>query len=243
VPPAPTRLARPHDDRPLAGRGTAHLRGAQRGPIRWASPSALAGVLLLLGGAAVPLAGGPPARVSRRFDRPARRARRAPPRPRPSGSAEAAALYERASQAYAAEEWEQAAEYARHAVSARAGRGLAEDGAAVRAGEALLRAGHAREAVEAFTAVVEDGGAHLAQALHSGSRPARRQATWRAPRRGVAGSGRSFRGPRGHEPSRDGGGRHTARLVPGEAPSISRTIASAAAAGSAAWVIGRPTTR
>ena len=37
-------------------------------------------------------------------------------------------------------------------------------------GEALLRAGHAREAVEAFTLVVEDGGGHLAQALSSGAR-------------------------------------------------------------------------
>jgi hypothetical protein len=89
--------------------------------------------------------------------------------PRPSHSGEAGMLYERASRAYAAEQWEEAAEYARHAVwVVPAGDSRRSELLCVR-GEALLRAGHAREAVEAFTTVVEDGGAHLAQALHSGA--------------------------------------------------------------------------
>ncbi len=90
--------------------------------------------------------------------------------PRPSHSAEADGLYEQASRAYAAERWDEAAEYARHAVSAvPAGDSRRAEMLCVR-GEALLRAGHAREAVEAFTLVVEDGGGHLPQALHSGAR-------------------------------------------------------------------------
>lgn len=138
----------------------------------------LGGVVLLLGrtaarrrgGAAVP-AGGSPARglvalpiallvalAALRFV------------PTPSHAAEADGLYERASRAYAAEQWEDAAEYARHAVSAvPAGDSRRAEMLCVR-GEALLRAGHAREAVEAFTLVVEDGGGHLPQALHSGAR-------------------------------------------------------------------------
>jgi hypothetical protein len=82
---------------------------------------------------------------------------------------EAATLYEQASRAYAAEQWEPAAEYARRAVAlAPAGDTRRAELLCVR-GEALLRAGHAREAVEAFAVVVEVGGAHLAQALHSGA--------------------------------------------------------------------------
>jgi tetratricopeptide (TPR) repeat protein len=89
--------------------------------------------------------------------------------PRPSHAGEAATLYEQASRAYAAEQWEEAAEYARHAVAlAPAGDSRRAELLCVR-GEALLRAGHAREAVEAFAVVVEDGGGHLAQALHSGA--------------------------------------------------------------------------
>jgi hypothetical protein len=89
--------------------------------------------------------------------------------PRLSHAGEAATLYEQASRAYAAEQWEEAAEYARHAVAlAPAGDSRRAELLCVR-GEALLRAGHAREAVEAFAVVVEDGGGHLAQALHSGA--------------------------------------------------------------------------
>jgi hypothetical protein len=92
------------------------------------------------------------------------------PVPRPSHSGEADTLDERASRAYAAERWEAAAEYARHGASiVPAGDSRRAELLCVR-GEALLRAGHAREAVEAFTLVVEDGGSHLPQALHSGAR-------------------------------------------------------------------------
>ena len=79
------------------------------------------------------------------------------------------ALYEKASRAYAEERWDQSAEYARHAAA------LAPSDDTRRAellcvrGEALLRAGHAREATEAFASVIEAGtGPHLAQALFSG---------------------------------------------------------------------------
>jgi hypothetical protein len=91
--------------------------------------------------------------------------------PGPSHGGEADSLYERASRAYAAERWEDAAEYARRATS------LLPPADARRAelrcveGEALLRAGHPREAVEPFALVVEDGqGPHRPQALFSGAR-------------------------------------------------------------------------
>jgi tetratricopeptide (TPR) repeat protein len=90
--------------------------------------------------------------------------------PRPSHAGEAATLYEQASRAYAAEQWEPAAEYARRAVAlAPAGDSRRAELLCVR-GEALLRAGPAREAAETFAVAVEDGGAHLPQALHSGAR-------------------------------------------------------------------------
>jgi hypothetical protein len=90
--------------------------------------------------------------------------------PEPSRAAEIDALYERASRAYASERWDDAEEYARRAV------GLLPSPEPRRAellclqGEALLRAGHAREAVEPFTKVVEgEPEAHRPQALYSGA--------------------------------------------------------------------------
>jgi hypothetical protein len=90
--------------------------------------------------------------------------------PEPSRAAEIDSLYERASRAYASERWDDAEEYARRAV------GLLPSPEPRRAellclqGEALLRAGHAREAVEPFTRVVEgEAEAHRPQALYSGA--------------------------------------------------------------------------
>ncbi len=89
------------------------------------------------------------------------------PRPR---VAETEVLDARASQAYAQERWEDAAEYARHAVTPLASPDPRRAGLLCLRGEALLRAGHAREAIEAFTLVVEAGaGPHRPQALHSGA--------------------------------------------------------------------------
>ena len=73
--------------------------------------------------------------------------------PRPSFSAEVDRLYERASRAYAAERWEEAAEFARHAVSARppgdspAGRAAVRPGARRSSGPGMPGSGrgiHAR---------------------------------------------------------------------------------------------------
>ena len=91
--------------------------------------------------------------------------------PAPSHASEAGPLYERASRAFAAERWEDAAEYARHALSFMApGDSRRAELLCVR-GEALLQAGHARDAAEAFTRVVEDEpGPHRPQALFSGAR-------------------------------------------------------------------------
>jgi len=78
----------------------------------------------------------------------------------------------RASRAFSAGRWEDAAEYARHAVerlgSARPHR---EEMLCVR-GEALLRAGHPREAARDFEAVITEAPAdpHRGQALYSGAR-------------------------------------------------------------------------
>jgi tetratricopeptide (TPR) repeat protein len=90
--------------------------------------------------------------------------------PEPSRAADVERLYARASQAYAAERWEEAAEYARAAF------GLSPSAEPRRAellclqGEALLRAGHAREAVQPFEEVVEGApAAHRPQALYSGA--------------------------------------------------------------------------
>jgi predicted Zn-dependent protease len=81
-------------------------------------------------------------------------------------------MYKRASRAYAAQRWEAAAEYAREALA----RVTADDDAreqellCVR-GEALLRAGHPREALQALNRIVEDAPAdpHRPQALYSGA--------------------------------------------------------------------------
>jgi hypothetical protein len=87
--------------------------------------------------------------------------------PRPDA---AETLDERASQAYAEERWEDAAEYARHAAALLPSPDPRRAGLLCVRGEALLRAGHAREAVEPFTLVVEGGpGPHRPQALHSGA--------------------------------------------------------------------------
>ena len=89
------------------------------------------------------------------------------PRPR---VAETEVLDARASQAYAQERWEDAAEYARHAVTPLVSPDPRRAGLLCLRGEALLRAGHAREAIEPFTLVVEAGpGPHRPQALHSGA--------------------------------------------------------------------------
>jgi hypothetical protein len=88
----------------------------------------------------------------------------------PSPAAESETLDERASQAYAQERWEDAAEYARHAAALLPSPDPRRAGLLCVQGEALLRAGHAREAVEPFTLVVEGGpGPHRPQALHSGA--------------------------------------------------------------------------
>jgi hypothetical protein len=88
-----------------------------------------------------------------------------PPSPPPASDP----LEQLASRAYAEERWEDAAEYARHAVS------LLPAGDPRRAamlcvrGEALSRAGHPREAVEPFALVAAEGGPHRPQALYSGA--------------------------------------------------------------------------
>jgi hypothetical protein len=91
--------------------------------------------------------------------------------PGPSSDAGGGDLDERASRAFAEERWEAAAAYAGHAAArlAAGDRGRAEL-LCVR-GEALLRSGHAREALEAFREVVdrEPGDPHRPQALYSGS--------------------------------------------------------------------------
>jgi hypothetical protein len=91
--------------------------------------------------------------------------------PAPSHATQASLLYEKASRAYAGERWDEAAEYARDAAAlAPPGDSRREELLCVQ-GEALLHAGHAREAVEAFRTVIEAGaGPHLAQALFSGAR-------------------------------------------------------------------------
>ena len=90
--------------------------------------------------------------------------------PEPSHAGEIEALYERASRAYAAERWEDAAEYARHAAVLLPSPDPRRAELLCVRGEALLRAGHAREAIEPFTLVAEGGPvAHLPQALYSGA--------------------------------------------------------------------------
>jgi hypothetical protein len=90
--------------------------------------------------------------------------------PEPSHVREIEPLYERASRAFAAERWEDAAEYARHAAALLPSSDPRRAELLCVRGEALLRAGHAREAVEPFTLVVEgEPGPHRPQALHSGA--------------------------------------------------------------------------
>jgi tetratricopeptide (TPR) repeat protein len=89
--------------------------------------------------------------------------------PAPSHAAEIDSLYERSSRAYAAERWEDAAEYARHATVLFPPADPRRAELLCVLGEALLRAGHAREAVEPFTLVAGEPGAHRAQALYSGA--------------------------------------------------------------------------
>jgi hypothetical protein len=96
-------------------------------------------------------------------------ARRLAP-PSQAAETEAEALDARASQAYAEERWEDAAEYARHAAALLPSPDTRRAELLCVRGEALLRAGHAREAVEPFTLVVEgEPGPHRPQALHSGA--------------------------------------------------------------------------
>jgi hypothetical protein len=90
--------------------------------------------------------------------------------PEPSRAGEIEPLYERASRAYAAERWEDAAEYARHATVLLPSPDPRRAELLCVRGEALLRAGHAREAIEPFTLVVEgEPGPHRPQALYSGA--------------------------------------------------------------------------
>jgi hypothetical protein len=79
-------------------------------------------------------------------------------------------LDERASRAFAEERWEAAAEYARHVIDLIGTEDVRRNELLCLRGEALLRAGHARLAVQAFAPVVEAGsGAHRPQALYSGA--------------------------------------------------------------------------
>ena len=90
--------------------------------------------------------------------------------PQPAHQAEANALYERASRAYAQEQWENAAELARHASVLVSAADPRRHELLCVEGESLLAAGHPREAALAFETVVDEGGTHQAQALFSGSR-------------------------------------------------------------------------
>lgn len=80
-------------------------------------------------------------------------------------------LYERASRAYAAEQYDSAAEYARHALAKGAAFDLREELLCLQ-GESLLRSGRAREAASAFETVTRDSprGPHAAQALFGAAR-------------------------------------------------------------------------
>jgi hypothetical protein len=96
-------------------------------------------------------------------------ARRLAP-PSQAAETEAETLDARASRAYAEERWEDAAEYARHAVALLPSPDPRRAELLCVRGEALLRAGHAREAIEPFTLVVEgEPEPHRPQALHSGA--------------------------------------------------------------------------
>jgi hypothetical protein len=79
-------------------------------------------------------------------------------------------LYEKASKAFGEDRFEDAAEYARHAVDLETSSSLRAELLCLR-GESLLRAGHPREAAHAFQEVVDTaaGSPYLAQALFSGA--------------------------------------------------------------------------
>jgi hypothetical protein len=90
------------------------------------------------------------------------------PEPRPA--ADLRRLDEAASRAFAEERWEAAAEYARHAIDLVGTQDARRNELLCLHGEALLRAGHARIAVQAFAPVVEAGsGPYRPQALYSGA--------------------------------------------------------------------------
>jgi hypothetical protein len=78
----------------------------------------------------------------------------------------AAELYARASRAYSLELWDDAAEYARHALARATGTNLAPELRCLR-GESLLRAGRAAEAAADFDAVIREhaGSPYVPQAL------------------------------------------------------------------------------
>ena len=74
-----------------------------------------------------------------------------------------------AARAYAEERWEDAAEYARHAIDLVGTEDVRRTELLCLRGESLLRAGHARIAALAFAPVVEAGsGPYRPQALYSG---------------------------------------------------------------------------
>lgn len=90
-----------------------------------------------------------------------------PGKPRPDPGP----LYERASRAFAGESWEDAAELSRNAGPLLRAADPRRAELLCLEGEALLRAGHPREAALAFdTLLDEGGGAHRPQALYSGAR-------------------------------------------------------------------------
>ncbi|HSD67700.1 MAG TPA: 6-pyruvoyl-tetrahydropterin synthase-related protein, partial [Vicinamibacteria bacterium] len=106
--------------------------------------------------------------------------------PPTSHALEIDALYGLASRAYSAERWEDAGEYARHATALLPTTDSRRAELLCVRGEALLRAGHAREAVEPFRLVAEgEPDPHRPQALYSGaaaleaSGHVRDAATWR----------------------------------------------------------------
>jgi hypothetical protein len=90
--------------------------------------------------------------------------------PPPDQTALAGELYDKASRAYAAGSFPDAAEYARGALGVLADDDSRREELLCLKGEALLRAGYPREAALDFAVVVSGGGAHRPQALFSGAR-------------------------------------------------------------------------
>jgi hypothetical protein len=91
------------------------------------------------------------------------------PGPSPPGDEER--LYEQASRAYGEKRWAAAAEYARHAVALFPATEPRRTELLCVRGEALLRSGHPRQALDAFAEVVAGAASdpHRAQALFSGA--------------------------------------------------------------------------